>query len=108
MNTRGLVSLIVLNIGLDLQILSTKIFTIMVIMALITTFLTSPLLYYLYQKPYHQELAKRHASGNQTTKDNVVEEQEKIRNEDVSLPEIVVPSEDTSHDQDTISSSNHR
>lgn len=44
MNTRGLVELIVLNIGLDLGILSPRIFTMMVIMALITTCMTGPLL----------------------------------------------------------------
>jgi Kef-type K+ transport system membrane component KefB len=44
MNTRGLVELIVLNIGYDLGILSPRIFTMMVLMALITTFMTGPLL----------------------------------------------------------------
>jgi len=42
MNTRGLMELVVLNIGYDLGILSTEIFTMMVIMALVTTFMTSP------------------------------------------------------------------
>ncbi|MES1245663.1 MAG: cation:proton antiporter [Acidobacteriota bacterium] len=44
MNTRGLMELIVLNLGYDLGILSQKIFAIMVIMALGTTFMTGPLL----------------------------------------------------------------
>jgi Kef-type K+ transport system membrane component KefB len=44
MNTRGLMELIVLNIGYDLGILSPEIFTMMVLMALITTFITSPAL----------------------------------------------------------------
>jgi len=44
MNTRGLMQLIVLNIGLDLGILSPEIFTMMVFMALVTTAMTSPLL----------------------------------------------------------------
>jgi len=44
MNTRGLMELVVLNIGLDLGILSPEVFAIMVVMALVTTFLTSPLL----------------------------------------------------------------
>ena len=44
MNTRGLVELIVLNIGYDLGILSARIFAIMVLMALITTCMTGPLL----------------------------------------------------------------
>ena len=44
MNTRGLMELIALNIGLDLGILSSRIFTMLVIMALATTVLTGPLL----------------------------------------------------------------
>ena len=44
MNTRGLVELVVLNIGYDLGILSARIFVMMVIMALATTFMTAPLL----------------------------------------------------------------
>ncbi|HET7539280.1 MAG TPA: cation:proton antiporter [Polyangiaceae bacterium] len=44
MNTRGLMELIVLNVGLDLGVISPKIFTMMVIMALVTTVTTTPLL----------------------------------------------------------------
>ena len=44
MNTRGLVELIALNIGYDLGILSPRIFAMLVIMALVTTFMTGPLL----------------------------------------------------------------
>jgi len=44
LNTRGLVELVVLNIGLDLGILSPVLFSMMVIMAFATTFATSPLL----------------------------------------------------------------
>lgn len=45
MNTRGMMELIVLNIGYELGILTSKIFTILVLMALVTTFLTNPCLY---------------------------------------------------------------
>lgn len=44
MNTRGLMELIALNIGYDLGILSPRIFTMLVIMALATTMMTGPLL----------------------------------------------------------------
>jgi Kef-type K+ transport system membrane component KefB len=44
MNTRGLVELIVLNIGLELGVLSPTMFTMLVIMAIITTMMASPLL----------------------------------------------------------------
>lgn len=45
MNTRGLVELVVLNIGYDPGILPDRIFSIMVLMALVTTGMTSPLLF---------------------------------------------------------------
>jgi Kef-type K+ transport system membrane component KefB len=44
MNTRGLIELIALNIGFDLGILSSRMFTMLVLMALITTGLTGPFL----------------------------------------------------------------
>lgn len=44
MNTRGLMELVVLNIGYDMGILSKELFAIMVLMALATTFMTSPML----------------------------------------------------------------
>jgi Kef-type K+ transport system membrane component KefB len=44
MNTRGLVELIVLNIGLDLGVLTPRLFTILVLMAIVTTMMTSPIL----------------------------------------------------------------
>lgn len=50
MNTRGLTELIVLNIGLSLGVISPLLFTMLVIMALVTTFMTSPLLEMTYAK----------------------------------------------------------
>jgi Kef-type K+ transport system membrane component KefB len=44
MNTRGLMELVVLNIGYDLGVLSPEIFAMLVIMALVTTFMTGPAL----------------------------------------------------------------
>ena len=44
MNTRGSMELITLNIGYDLGILPPRIFTMLVIMAVVTTMLTGPLL----------------------------------------------------------------
>jgi Kef-type K+ transport system membrane component KefB len=54
MNTRGLMELIVLNIGYDLGVLTPEVFAMMVIMALVTTFMTGPALdainYFLPEK----------------------------------------------------------
>src|SRR4030095_7055145 len=47
MNTRGLMELIVLNIGLDLKVISPTVFTMMVLMALATTMATTPILHAL-------------------------------------------------------------
>lgn len=43
MNTRGLMELIVLNVGLDLRVLSPTLFTMMVLMAIATTMMTTPI-----------------------------------------------------------------
>ena len=45
MNTRGLMELIVLNIGLDLKVISPTLFAMLVVMALVTTFATTPVLH---------------------------------------------------------------
>ena len=44
MNTRGLMELIVLNIGLEMGVISPTLFAMMVIMALVTTMATTPVL----------------------------------------------------------------
>jgi Kef-type K+ transport system membrane component KefB len=44
MNTRGLIELVILNVGLDLGVISPPLFSMLVIMAVVTTFMASPLL----------------------------------------------------------------
>ena len=51
MNTRGLMELIVLNIGLDLKVISPALFAMMVIMAVVTTFATTPILHAITRVP---------------------------------------------------------
>ena len=55
MNTRGLMELIVLNLGMDLGVISPTVFTMLVIMALVTTFATTPVLRWVYPD---EELAR--------------------------------------------------
>jgi Kef-type K+ transport system membrane component KefB/nucleotide-binding universal stress UspA family protein len=55
MNTRGLMELIVLNLGMDLGVISPTVFTMLVIMALVTTFATAPILRFVYPD---EELAR--------------------------------------------------
>ncbi|KAK6956510.1 hypothetical protein Daesc_001788 [Daldinia eschscholtzii] len=56
MSCKGLVELIVLNIGLQARILSQKTFTIFVVMALVTTVSTTPLTKWLYPPWYQKKL----------------------------------------------------
>lgn len=66
MNTRGLTELIVLNIGLSLNVISPLLFTMLVIMALVTTFMTSPLLEFIYPKQQiRQHLVNQPAVSDQ-------------------------------------------
>lgn len=48
MNTRGLVELVILSIGLEMRVINESVFAMMVIMALITTALTTPVLHWIY------------------------------------------------------------
>jgi Kef-type K+ transport system membrane component KefB len=50
MNTRGLTEIVILTVGLQLGILNTKLFSLMVVMALVTTVMTGPLLGLIYSK----------------------------------------------------------
>ncbi|KAF2755127.1 hypothetical protein EJ05DRAFT_513439 [Pseudovirgaria hyperparasitica] len=56
MSCKGLVELIVLNIGLNANILSQRTFTIFVVMALVTTFATTPLTSFLYPPSYQKKM----------------------------------------------------
>jgi Kef-type K+ transport system membrane component KefB len=61
MNTRGLMELIVLNVGMDLGVISPTLFAILVLMALITTFATTPVLHWVY--PDHELLRETEADA---------------------------------------------
>jgi Kef-type K+ transport system membrane component KefB len=55
MNTRGLMELLILNIGLEIGVLSPALFTMMVLMALVTTFMTAPALHWVYYRHFWPE-----------------------------------------------------
>ena len=55
MNTRGLMELVALNIGYEMGVLPPSIFVILVIMALVTTFMTTPLLHLVERFFVHRE-----------------------------------------------------
>jgi Kef-type K+ transport system membrane component KefB len=58
MNTRGLVELIVLSVGFDLGLLSSALFSMLVIMALVTTLITTPLLKVVLPEQYRRTALK--------------------------------------------------
>jgi len=59
MNTRGLMELVILNIGLDIKVISPALFSMMVLMALFTTFMTTPVLEWICpDRILRPELAK--------------------------------------------------
>lgn len=53
MNTRGLMGFVILNVGLDIGVISPALFAMMVLMALATTLMTSPLLDWIYPARLH-------------------------------------------------------
>lgn len=62
MNTRGLMELVALNIGYEMGVLPPSIFVILVIMALVTTFMTTPLLHFVERVFAHhgEKLSSKH------------------------------------------------
>ncbi len=63
MNTRGLMELIVLNVGLDMGVLSPRLFTMFVLMALVTTFTTSPVLGWVSRGRSFAEISRDQSAG---------------------------------------------
>ncbi|GAB2272494.1 Cation/H(+) antiporter 20 [Dionaea muscipula] len=83
MNTKGLVELIVLNIGKEKKVLNNEMFAILVLMALVTTFITTPTVMAIY-KPARglPEKTMRKLQPDQTKDDNVSttgKEEEELR-----------------------------
>ena len=67
MNTRGLMEIVVLNIGFEMGILPKPIFVMLVLMALVTTFMTTPLLAFIQKifphKDIQEEYRRQQAQG---------------------------------------------
>jgi Kef-type K+ transport system membrane component KefB len=71
LNTRGLMELVILNIGLDIHVISPALFSMMVLMALVTTFMTTPLLELIYPPARLNREASRNASEQQVKSRNI-------------------------------------
>jgi Kef-type K+ transport system membrane component KefB len=59
LNTRGLMELVILNVGLDIGVISRELFAMMVLMALVTTFMTTPLVAWLLPSPEPERADRR-------------------------------------------------
>jgi len=79
MSCKGLVELIVLNIGYDAGVINDKVFVIMVVMALVTTLVTTPLATWLYPHEYQRkmELKRMGHLGPEATGDRTDDESSK-------------------------------
>ncbi|KAJ3268036.1 K(+)/H(+) antiporter [Borealophlyctis nickersoniae] len=87
MNTKGLVELIVLNLGYQAKVINQKVFTMFVIMALVTTFMTVPILSWVYPMRLYMGkdgstpvLGSTHTLGDGENKDKEVSEMRVGRN----------------------------
>ncbi|MGH2685884.1 MAG: cation:proton antiporter, partial [Actinomycetota bacterium] len=64
MNCRGLTELVILNIGLDLGVIPPALFAMLVIVALVTTFMTTPLLSAVYSREEQDRMIAEQAGGD--------------------------------------------
>jgi hypothetical protein len=70
MNSKGLVEVIVLNLGLDFNVINTAVFTLMVLSSITTTMFTTPTLRMVYSDEFRREEALR-AKQNRTATDEL-------------------------------------
>ncbi|KAF9347495.1 K(+)/H(+) antiporter [Mortierella sp. AD094] len=68
MNCKGLIELIVLNIGYDAGVINAKVFVIMVVMCLITTCMTTPMVTWIYPPHYQRAVALRSLAKEKASK----------------------------------------
>ncbi|KAJ3300800.1 K(+)/H(+) antiporter [Blyttiomyces sp. JEL0837] len=66
MDTKGLVEIIILNIGLEAKLINDQVFAIMILLAIITTCITTPLVTVIYPEWYHSPSPERLASEKAT------------------------------------------
>jgi Kef-type K+ transport system membrane component KefB len=62
LNTRGLMELVILNVGLDIGVISHELFAMMVLMAVVTTLMTTPLVAWLLPSPVAKREQHAHAT----------------------------------------------
>ena len=87
MNTRGLTELIILNIGLDLGVIPPTLFAMLVLMALVTTFMATPVLSLIYPGRQLEEMIR------EETGEGVAEDEDRRWHVMVAIPSAEVGAE---------------
>lgn len=59
MSCKGIVEIVVLNVGLSAGIISSRVYSMFIVMTLVTTFLTTPLAIWVYPPSYREQVARR-------------------------------------------------
>jgi Kef-type K+ transport system membrane component KefB len=75
MNTRGLMELVLLNIGLDIGVISPALFAMLVLMALVTTFMTAPFFEWVY---FARVIPQEYPPAEESTQDAVENDQTEL------------------------------
>lgn len=86
MSCKGIVEIVVLQIGLNAKIISKKTYSMLIFMALITTFLTTPMTIYAYPSSYRDQVQiwlsekekKLHLENNDNNKDKIIDENNEL------------------------------
>ncbi|OAQ28280.1 hypothetical protein K457DRAFT_20223 [Linnemannia elongata AG-77] len=89
MNCKGLIELIVLNIGYDAGVINDKVFVIMVAMCLITTCMTTPAVSYIYP-PHYQRASALRALAKEKAKNGDIERNEHVEEADLNNKGIML------------------
>ncbi|KAK3840260.1 MAG: Sodium/hydrogen exchanger family-domain-containing protein [Linnemannia elongata] len=89
MNCKGLIELIVLNIGYDAGVINDKVFVIMVAMCLITTCMTTPAVSYIYP-PHYQRASALRALAKEKAKNGDIERNDQVEDAELTNKGIML------------------
>ncbi|KAF9540904.1 K(+)/H(+) antiporter [Mortierella hygrophila] len=89
MNCKGLIELIVLNIGYDAGVINDKVFVIMVAMCLITTCMTTPAVSYIYP-PHYQRASALRALAKEKAKNGDIERNDHMEDAEITNKGIML------------------
>lgn len=104
MSCKGIVEIVVLQVGLNARIISAKTYSMFIFMALVTTFLTTPLTIYCYPDSYREQvqtwLAEKEKLGTDDESINTIESEHENENDndliklDIKIDKIILTVDD--------------